>query len=354
MADQPGADLVAAIKGATSDTQLQEALLFGAYGESGWNPNSGGPSAGGYWGFTEPYYDAATLWDAPAAQQVAAILPSYQQAENTAPAGLTGAAAMEYIVLGAEKPAFSTPATIRAYPTTVSGGTEYQLGYAYTPGVSIPPGGISQQEVIAETGQPTQYGANSSFAQALINQKFSQIASALSVPDSAVTTSSGNTGGEQTGPPSQSGTSGQRETNANAVTVAQSNLASLNPQKTRNADPSNPRGFVYTMNQYMNPQFEGSATDQQGNKRTFWTGVEDAITGKAELQILGDVTGANTVIHDAELVTNPTNILLAVRQWITRLAVFAVGLGIIFIAVNALTKGSLMNLFSKAPIPIPV
>lgn len=149
-------------------------------------------------------------------------------------------------------------------------------------------------------------------------------------------------------------TSGQRETNAGAVAVAKSNLASLSPQKTRNPDPNNPRGFVYTMNQYMNPQFETTATDAQGNKRTFWSGVEDAITGKAELQILGDITGTSgtvgTIVHDAEMVTNPTNVLLGVRQWITRLSVFAIGAVIVFIAVNALTKGSLMNMFSKVPV----
>jgi hypothetical protein len=351
MASQPGSDLIAAIKGATSDTQLQEALLFGAYGESGWNPDSGTPAAGGYWGFTSPWYDSATLWDAPASQQVAAILPKYQQAELTVPAGLSGAAASEYIALGAEAPAFSTPATIAAYSTTVSGGTEYQLGYSYTPGVTIPAGGISEQEVIASTNQVTQYGANAGFSPSSI---YSEITNALGAPNTVVVTKSGNTGGEQTGPPSPSGTSGGRETTANAVAVAKSNLASLNPQKTRNADPSNPRGFVYTMNQYMNPQFQGSGTDQQGNKRTFWSGVEDAITGKAELQIIGDVTGANTVIHDAELVTNPTNVLLGARQWITRLAVFFIGAVVVLIAINALTNGAIMNLISKAPVPVPV
>jgi hypothetical protein len=354
MATQPGNDLVAAIKGATGDTQLQEALLFGAYGESGWNADSGGPAAGGYWGFTAPWYDSATLWDAPASQQVAAILPSYQNAEQTLPAGLSGAAATEYIVLGAERPAFSTPATIADYSTTVSGGTEYQLGYSYTPGVAIPSGGISQQEVIAKTGQPTQYGANSSFNQANVTNIYSEIASALGTSTTAVVTGSGNTGGEQTGPPSSSGTSGGRETLSNATSVAKSNLASLSPQNVQNADPNNPRGFVKVMNQYMNPQFETKGTDQQGNSRTFWSGVEDAITGKAELQILGDITGANTVIHDAEIVTNPTNVLLGARQWITRLAVFAIGAVIIFIAVNALTNGAIMNLISKAPVPVPV
>ena len=348
----PNSDLVNAIKGATSDTQLQEALLFGAYGESGWNVDSGGPSAGGYWGFTAPYYDSAVLWDAPATQQVAAILPSYQEAETTVPAGLSGPAAAEYIALGAERPAFSTPLTIATYPTTVSGGTESQLGYYYTPGVPIPAGGISQQEVITQTGKTTQYGANQSAN--TTNQLFAQINNALGIPQSAVLSPSGNTGGEQVGPPNQSGTSGQRETNANAVAVAKSNTASILPQHTNSADPNNPRGFVYTLNQYMNPQFQTKGTDQQGNDRTFWGGVEDAITGKAELQILGDITGANTVIHDAEIVTNPTNILLGARQWITRLAVFAVGLVIVFIAVNALTNGSLGNLFSKMPIPIPV
>lgn len=342
----PPSDLLAAIKGYTSDTQLQEALLYGAWGESGWSDN---PSSG-YFGFTSSSYAGDA--QASAATQVAAIAPSYAGQESQLPAGVSGVSAAEWIALGGEAPVFSTVADLSAYPLSVSGGTEYQLGYSYTPGVTIPPGGISQQQVIAETGQPTQYGGNSSIDN---TATWSDIVNALGAPN--VQTGKGSPSpGEQIGPPSKSGTSGQRETNAGAVAVAKSNLASLNPQKTRNADPNNPRGFVYTINQYMNPQFEGTGTDSQGNKRTFWTGVEDAITGKAELQILGDVVGGTpgTIIHDAEIVTNPTNIGLMVRQWITRLAVFAIGAVIVFIAVNQLTGGALLNLVKSIPIPVPV
>lgn len=339
----PSNDLLSAIKGYTSDVQLQEALLYGAYGESGWTDTSAG-----YFGFTSSSYGDVAQQSA--AAQVAAIAPTYKTAEANLPSNLSGVAAAEYIALGGEAPAFSTPATINAYQTTVSGGTEYQLGYSYTPGVPIPAGGISQQQVITETGQPTQYGANSSLNQTTSASTWSDIISALSLPATDLANTSTVSGGEQTGPPSPSGTSGGRETNANAVAVAKSNLASLNPQKTRNADPGNPRGFVYTMNQYMNPQFETKGTDQTGQTRTFWSGVEDAITGKAELQILGDITGANTVIHDAEIATNPTNILLGARQWITRLAVFVIGAVVVFIAVNALTNGALLSVFTKVPI----
>lgn len=343
----PPSDLLSAIKGYTSDVQLQEALLYGAWGESGWSDTSAG-----YFGFTSSSY--GNVAGQSAAAQVAAIGPHYAGQESQLPAGVSGVSAAEWIALGGEAPVFSTPADLTAYPLSVSGGTEYQLGYSYTPGVSIPAGGISQQEVIAETGQPTQYGGNKSIDN---TATWSDIVNALNAPNTGTGSGSGNGGsGEQTGPPSPSGTSGQRETNAGAVAVAKANLASLNPQKTRNADPNNPRGFVYTMNQYMNPQFQGEGTDQQGNKRTFWTGIEDAITGKAELQILGDVVGGSTgtIIHDAEILTNPTNLGLVIRQWITRLAVFAIGAAIVLIAVNALTGGALMNLVKSIPIPVPV
>lgn len=334
----PPSDLVAAIKNATADTTLQEALLFGAYGESGWSDSSAG-----YFGFTSSNFAGDAQKNA--AGQVAAIIPYYQAAENELPSGVTGVSAAEYIALGGEAPVFSTVADLSAYPLSVSDGTEYQLGYSYTPGVPIPPSGISQQQVIAETGQPTQYGGNTSIND---TSTWSEILSALSAPYVA-------TGpGEQNAPPSKSGTSGQRETLASANAIAQTNLASLSPNHTKSANPNNPRGFVQSMNQWMNPQLQNTGTDQHGNTTTFWGGLEDVLTGQTELHILGDITGTNTIIHDAEVVANPTNILLSVREWLVRLAVFAIGAVVVFIAVNALTNGALMNLFSKAPVPVPV
>lgn len=348
----PPNDLIAAIKGATSDVQLQEGLLYGAWGESGWydNPNSG------YFGFTSSVYGGAAQESAQ--QQVAAILGpgTYQNAESQLPPGVTGVSAAEFIALGGEAPVFSTVADLGAYPLSVQGNTEYQLGYSYTPGVSIPAGGISQQQVIAETGQPTQYGANKSIDN---TATWNDIVSALGAPNVSTGSGSGTSGngtGEQTGPPSKSGTSGQRETNADAVALAKQNQATLFPTGNRNADPNNPRGFVYTLNSLMNPKYQNAGTDKQGNKRTFWSGVEDVLTGKAELEVLGNITGTSgtvgAIIHDAEIVANPQNLVLGITSWLVRLAVFFVGVVVVFIAVNALTHGSLLSAFSKVPIPI--
>lgn len=349
----PPSDLVAAIKGATSDTQLQEALLFGSYGESGWtNAN--------LFGFTT--FGTGDI-GASDATQVNAIIGNYQEAESQLPAGLSGAAAAEWIALGAEGPAFSRPSIIQAYgispaPTSSDPNREYEYAsgswYWNNPQVQ----GVSQQEAIAETGQTTQYGANTSLNQTTSAGVWSDIVSALSVSANDPTNqpSVGGGGGEQTGPPNKSGTSGQRETPAGAAAYAKS-MASLEPQQADNPDPQNPKGFVYRLNQYMNPQFKQEGNDQDGNKRSFWGSLEDAAisTTLPGLQLLGigasevgKVTGANTIIHDAEVVSNPQNIMRIIRQWITRLAVFAVGAVVVFIAVNALTHGALLNLVTGA------
>lgn len=341
MADSPPSDLVAAIKGYSKDTRIQEALLFGSYAESTWNRNSTGTGGGGFFGFTGSQWPAG-IYYAPAATQVATIGPDYVDA--VAGTGIAGARELQ--ATGAYGVPSNLTGAARTEFITIAAEGDY--------------GDITDLTYIAEHNTPSPtyndfYNNSIYLPPAAVDNAYSIIQQQLGTT-SATDTSSITKSGEQTGPPSKSGTSGQRETNADAVAVAKSNLASLSPQKTNNPDPNNPRGFVYIMNQYMNPQFEGSGTDQQGNKRTFWTGIEDAITGKAELQILGDVVGGTpgTIIHDAEIVTNPTNIGLMVRQWITRLAVFAIGAVIVFIAVNQLTGGALLNLVKSIPIPVPV
>lgn len=342
MADQPPSDLVAAIKGYSADTRIQEALLFGSYAESGWNRNSTGTGGGGFFGFTGSQWPAG-IYYAPAATQVATIGPDYIDAV----AGTGVAGARELQATGAYGVPGNLTGAARTEFITIAAEGDY--------------GDITDLTYIAEHNTPSPtyndfYNNSIYLPPAAVNDAYTKIQQQLGTTSATDTSTTTSPPGEQTGPPSPSGTSGQRETNAGAVAMAKSNLASLNPQKTRNPDPNNPRGFVYTMNQYMNPQFQGEGTDQQGNKRTFWTGIEDAISGKAELQILGDVVGgpAGTIIHDAEIVTNPTNLGLVIRQWITRLAVFAIGAAIVLIAVNALTGGALMNLVKSIPIPVPV
>ena len=113
---------------------VQQALLVGSYGESGWDPNAVGSGGYGAFGFTSSQYTDPTspTYVAPGAppdQQVAAILPAYEAAAAHVPSHLTGPARAEWIALGAERP----------------------LGYQ------------SEQAQIEATNAPTTYGANTSY-----------------------------------------------------------------------------------------------------------------------------------------------------------------------------------------------
>ena len=363
----PNSDLLSAIQNATSDTTLQEALLFGAYGESGWAPNSGTPAAGGYWGFTAPYYDSATLWDAPASQQVAAILPSYQNQEQNIPSNLSGAAAAEYLALGAEAPAFSTPATIKAYPTTVQGGTEYQLGYSYTPGVPIPPGGISEQEVIAQTGQTTQYGANAGFDPSGL---YSTITNALGVPNGQGSNLNGS--GipfiTPTIPQPGVGSLGPVTSNPNFVQNYPTNetlsQADATAQAALYSNPTTQQGFANqtaaALTQTMQPPITAQKKDSSGN-------VISAATGYAKdaLNILtfGAVPQAGGPVHlvanvgqtDVDAVSAITgdpaaNIWNVIKSSMVRLGIGLVGL--LFLAAGLYII--VQKVSGGVPVPIPV
>jgi hypothetical protein len=144
------------------DVNLEEALLWGAQGESGTGSNMGSPSAGGIFGFTPPSAFGLSYEQAQqAGPAVAAILPSYQQAETGVPSDLQGLARAEYIAIGGEKPAFDTAeqAQIAAtgQPLTADpymwGGGDYGGSYvsanAFTYGENTDPsiGQVVQQEL---------------------------------------------------------------------------------------------------------------------------------------------------------------------------------------------------------------
>lgn len=354
----PPNDLVAAIQGATSDTQLQEALLFGAYGESGWNVNSGGPAAGGYWGFTSPYYDSATLWDAPASQQVQAILPSYISAEGNLPAGLSGSSATEWLALQAEAPAFSTPATIAAYQTTVSGDTEYQLGYAYTPGITIPPGGISQEQVIQATGQPTQYGANASFSGGLVSSIYSDITNALGTPDTSPTATQPfdplgrfpNVSGLAPSSPTPSFVNpGGQETPADAQEKAQAILLSMNAQDQKGFAK---QAAVALAKEITLPSSRTTAdANNQPTKQHGWTSDLGRFFGFDFFE------HPPNLISEAERSVEHAVVSGAESLWnVVKTALVRIGIGI---AGLLLMAGGLYIIISKVsgggmPVPIPV
>ena len=144
--------------GATKDPRLQAALMIGATGESNLDPTASGSGGGGAFGFTPPNYPAS-LETAPPAEQVAAILPSYEQALSQLPSSITNpAAAAEWVALGAERPgSLSDP------------GSQYN----------------ERQAVIEQTNAPTMYGANNSYTV----QNWGQIAQWAGISPQATLTS---------------------------------------------------------------------------------------------------------------------------------------------------------------------
>ena len=129
---------------APGNTELQQALLFGAYGESGWGANMGSPSAGGYYGFTPPSAFGITFAQAQdPTTATAAILPSYQRVQAAGvPSSITNPEARaEWIALNAEQPAGVDPSN-----PSVQTGTSAQ-----------------EQAQIQSSNQPTYYGQNTSF-----------------------------------------------------------------------------------------------------------------------------------------------------------------------------------------------
>lgn len=101
-------ELIVAILSSTNNRQLQQALLVGSYGESGWDPYASGSGGGGAFGFTPPSYPA-WLETAPPDVQVNAILPAYKIAQSQLPSSITNPAAQaEWIAIAAERPEYDT------------------------------------------------------------------------------------------------------------------------------------------------------------------------------------------------------------------------------------------------------
>jgi hypothetical protein len=324
MATNPPADLVAAIQGYTKDVRIQEALLFGSYAESSWNVDSTGTGGGGFFGFTGTEWPEG-IYDAPAATQVATIGPSYLEAvagigvpgarereanpsgQAGVPANLTGAARTEYITIAAEG----------------DYGDTTDLNYI----------------AVNNTPSPTYndfYNGTDYLPPDQVEGIYEQITQSLGTTSPATPQNPAN------------------PTSPSPYYISQSQTptgyANATPAPGKEANTNTPRGAVYIFNQYMNPKLKQSGTDSQGQKQSFWGGVEDMLTGQTELKILGSAAShlpggkaIETVITDAEIVSSPNNWILVIRQWITRLAVFAVGLIVLAIGVNMLTKGGLVN-----------
>lgn len=164
-----GQQLLAAIQAQAPNVQTEEALIVGAFGESNFNPNSSGSGGYGAFGFTSPQYTDPSSPNyvppgASPAQQVAAILPSYEaavagtgtpgaregaaraqlQSQGITPQALGGAPQAEFVALAAEG------------PRNVQ----------------------NELESILVTGATTEYGANTSYSA----QNWSQVQEALGAP----------------------------------------------------------------------------------------------------------------------------------------------------------------------------
>jgi hypothetical protein len=144
--------------------------MVGATGESNMNPTSSGSGGGGAFGFTPPSYPA-WLETASPAQQVAAILGSYQDALSKLPSSITNPAAQaQWIALSAERP--------------------LHVGQPY----ESSPGDL---QTIEQTNAPTTYGANQSYTV----QNWDQIAQWSGASSQGVP----STGGSPPSPQSQTG-----------------------------------------------------------------------------------------------------------------------------------------------------
>lgn len=338
-------DLVNAINASTSDLLLRQSLLVGATGESNRDPlsvssNYGQPNSGaGAFGFTPPY----TVVEFAPKAAVAEMFSKYWTAERQLPPSLlgTGPAAAEWIAITAEGPAGVQPSN---------------------PAIQTP---TAQQELtyIQQTGLPTYYGQNVSYQvgdwttiQSLSGEKVKITGGGPpptppSAPNIGSRTTTGNTG-----PPIYPATIG--ETSDPSQLPPSNQPAAIAPVPPKPKNPNNPRGWIYQLDLAMNPQFEIQGTKKDNTHQNFWGGLEDLLTGQTELQVLGSVVGGvpvvGTVVHDAQILSNANNWWLVIREWITRIAVFIVGGILIFFAVNALTNGSLMNMLSNTPVPVPV
>lgn len=340
----PPSDLVAAIKNAApNDLLLQEALLVGSWGEGGWTN-----TYAGYYGFTTFDQNAATQTPA---EQTQAILSNYQGAEAQLPQGLQGPAAAEWIALGGERPAFSTPLTMQTYGFAAGPGPnqEYQpgLGSQYVWDNPATPLGTSQQEEIQATQQPTQYGANTSFNQTTFGGVWSQINSALGAK-----VGSGGITPTPTSPSPGSTNIGSRQT--------------WIPPSTSVATP-NTQGTIYYKNQFANALESAmqspvgtTYTDAQGKQKTTYGFVQD-VEGLLTGGFLGNpntspvhlLTGETTQQAAESVLGSPlTGIWNIVKGGLVRAGIGIIG--ILLVAAGLWIIVSKVGGGGAVPIPVPV
>jgi hypothetical protein len=146
---------------------------------------------------------------------------------------------------------------------------------------------------------------------------------------------------------------GQSQSQADALAAA----ALARAQGT----PANPRGVATVLNDYMNPRYQVTGTDVSTKSQFSFTAAwEDLIIpGKLLGTVIGDaigiIPGASAIEKDVQIASNPNNWMTAIKEAIIRIAVFIIGGIIVFVGLNMLTNGGLMNVITSAiPVPVPV
>jgi hypothetical protein len=350
----PPQDLVSAIKGYSKDTRVQEALLFGAFGESTW-VNAPGPPPnrwGGYFGFTPPNY-SSTLWTAPATEQVAAIGPSYLDAiagtgtpgwrESQAgftpgvPPNIGGAALAEYLTIAAEGP-------------------EYD--YA------------EMQSIVGSNQPASQYGANTGVTPSVAVSAYNQIQQSLGTGSAAPATGDspppGQLPGGKIGPPA-AGFPGSPQLPYGPPapgfpgSPGYTGITTANPPATY---PGMSSQMAATLDQQMNPVVHASGTDTQGATKPAAGIISDVegfltggIIGSDQYAPLHMILGVNLKGAAENVVDAPiNNAWNAVKAGLVRFGIGVAGLMLmaagLFIIVMGVSGGGGGGM--PMPVPVPV
>lgn len=344
MSTTPPDDLVAAIKGYSSDPRIQEALLFGSYAESTWTQDASGTGGGGYFGFTGSQWPAG-ITTAPAAEQVAVIGPSYTEAvagtstpgqreiqatgQAGVPSNLTGAARTEFITIAAEG--------------------DY--------------GDITDLSYIAQNNTPSPtyndfYNNSVYLPPNQVESVYQQITGTLGQPGngSTSTTTTASSTGTVSGGPGNSGlsaTSGNRETNPQAVAYAKSMLT-----QEASAQPGFGNQAATAIAQTTNPFVTATKPNDPSKSASGWlTDAIGLLTFGSLAQTGGPVTLVrNTLDTDANAAatiagTTESNIWSIVTSGLVRIGIGVVGL--MFVAAGLYL---LVTHFGggATPVPIPV
>lgn len=116
-------------------------------------------------------------------------------------------------------------------------------------------------------------------------------------------------------------------------------FTSSNPAKYSTTEAFTPGSFTYALNELLNPQLQ--MQDKSGN--TWWGNLIGIMDGEFLVQQGLDVVGLGQVTKDLQIVGNPTNWFQLIKSFAARMAIFGVGMLILFFGLNLLTGGAALN-----------